>query len=131
MARSSDSPSSRVEAITSVQRRRRRSAAEKVRLVEECLEPGMSVSFAARRAGISPSQPFALKRRMADGGYTVVEADEDVVGTSKARELEKRERLFGRKTMEPEILKEALAVAPPKKTVVAARVVERSQGPSR
>jgi transposase len=119
MTQSSDSPSSRVEVITSVQRRRRWSAAEKVRLVEECLESGMSVSFVARRAGISPSQLFAWKRRMADGGYTAVEADEDVIGTSKVRELEKRvrelERLLGRKTMEAEILKEALAVARPKK----------------
>jgi transposase len=119
MTQSSDSPSSRVEVITSVQRRRRWSAAEKVRLVEECLEPGMSVSFVARRAGISPSQLFAWKRRMMEGGYTAVEADEDVIGTSKLRELEKRvrelERLLGRKTMEAEILKEALAVARPKK----------------
>jgi hypothetical protein len=38
----------RVEVITSVQRRRRWSAAEKIRLVEETLEPGMSVSFVAR-----------------------------------------------------------------------------------
>ena len=46
-------------------------------------------------------------------------ADEDVVGTSRARELERRvrelERLLGRKTMEVEILKEALDVARAKK----------------
>ena len=33
----------RVEVITSVERRRRWSAAEKVRLVEETMQPGMSV----------------------------------------------------------------------------------------
>jgi transposase len=33
-------------------------AAEKVRLVEETLEPGMSVSFEARKHGISPSLLF-------------------------------------------------------------------------
>jgi transposase len=38
----------RVEVITSVQRRRRWSVAEKIRLVEETLEPGMSISFVAR-----------------------------------------------------------------------------------
>jgi len=119
MSKSPDGPFSRVEVITSVQRRRRWSAAEKVRLVEEAMQPGMSVSFVARQAGISPSQLFAWKRRMLEGGHAAVQADEDVVSTSRVRDLEKRvrdlERLLGRKTMENEILKEALDVARPKK----------------
>ena len=52
---------------------------------------------------------------MLEGGLRAVQADEDVVGTSRVRELERRvrqqERLLGRKTMEVEILKEALDVA--------------------
>ncbi len=119
MSKSPDGPFSRVEVITSVQRRRRWSTAEKVRLVEEAMQPGISVSFVARQAGISPSQLFACKRRMLEGGHAAVQADEDVVGTSRVRDLEKRvrdlERLLGRKTMENEILKEALDVARPKK----------------
>src|SRR4051812_38032785 len=115
MTTRSDDLISRVEVITSVQRRRRWLAAEKVRLVEEAMQPGMSVSFVARRAGIAPSQLFAWKRRMIEGGHAAVQADEDVVGTSRVRELEKRvrdlERLLGRKTMENEILKEAIEVA--------------------
>ena len=43
MTTPSDGPISRFEVITSVQRRRRWSAAEKVRLVEEAMQPGMSV----------------------------------------------------------------------------------------
>ena len=43
----------RVEVITSVQRRRRWPTAEKIRLVEETMQPGMSVSYVARRAGVS------------------------------------------------------------------------------
>lgn len=119
MSQSSDEPFRRVEVITSVQRHRRWSVAEKVRLVEEAMQPGMSVSYVARRAGISPSQLFAWKRRMLEGGHAAVEADEDVVGTSRVRELEKRvrdlERMLGKKTMEAEILKEALDLARPKK----------------
>src|SRR5512133_4007960 len=91
MTTPSDGPISRFEVITSVQRRRW-SAAEKVRLVEEAMQPGMSVSFVARRAGIAPSQLFAWKRRMIEGGHAAVQADEDVVGTSRVRELEKRVR---------------------------------------
>jgi transposase len=59
----------------------------------------MSISFVARRAGIAPSQLFAWKRRMAGVGQVAVAADEDVVGASKVRELERRvrelERLLG------------------------------------
>lgn len=112
-------PPPRVEVITSVQRRRRWTTAEKVRLVEEAMQPGMSVSYVARRAGIAPSQLFAWKRRMLEGGATAVQADDDVVGAGRVRELEKRvrdlERMLGRKTMEVEILKEALDLAAPKK----------------
>lgn len=119
MSKASDVQFGRVEVITSVQRRRCWSVAEKVSLVEEAMQPGMSVSYVARRAGISPSQLFAWKRRMLEGGHAAVEADEDVVAASRVRELEKRvrdlERVLGRKTMENEILKEALEVARPKK----------------
>ena len=121
MTMSSDplAPAPRVEVITSVQRRRRWTAAEKVRLVEEAVQPGSSVSFVARRYGLSPSLLFRWKRRLIEGGREAVQADEDVVGASKVRELERRvrdlERLLGRKTMGLEILKEALDLARAKK----------------
>ena len=103
------SPAPRVEVITSVQRRRRWSTAEKIRLVEEAMQPGLSVSFVARQHGVAPSLLFAWKRRMQEGGFQAVAADEDVVGTSRVRELERRVRqlecLLGRKTLENEILK--------------------------
>src|SRR5215831_6973192 len=105
----------KVEVITSVQRRRRWPTAEKIRLVEETMQPGMSVSYVARRAGVAPSLLFNWRRRMLEGGLRAVEADEDVVGTSRVRELE---RLLGRKTMEVEILKEALDVARVKKPIL-------------
>jgi transposase len=48
--------SGRVEVITSVQRRRRWSLAEKEQLVAASLEPDARVSAVARDAGIHPSQ---------------------------------------------------------------------------
>ena len=121
----------RVEVITSVQRHRRWPTAEKIRLVEETMQPGMSVSYVARRAGVAPSLLFNWRRRMLEGGLQAVQADEDVVGTSRVRELERRvrelERLLGRKTMEAEIFKEALDVARVK-TELAAAIMERSEG---
>jgi len=117
-----NAPPPRVEVITSVQRRRRWTTAEKVRLVEEATQPGSSVSYVARRTGISPSLLFRWKRCMLEGGHQAVQADEDVVGTSKVRELERRvrdlERLLGRKTMEVEILKEAIDLARSRKPIL-------------
>ena len=118
----SDTPPSRVEVITSVQRRRRWSVAEKIRLVEETMQAEMSVSLVARRAGVAPSLLFKWRRLLVEGGHQAVRADEDVVGTSQVRDLERRvrelERLMGRKTMEVEILREALNAARVKKPLL-------------
>ena len=109
----------RIEIITGRERRRRYSAEEKLRLVEETMLPGMTVSAVARLHGVSPSLLFNWRRLMSEGGQVAVKADEDVVAVSRARELEQRvrelERLLGRKTLEVEVLKEALTVARGKK----------------
>jgi transposase len=50
---------------------------------------------------------------MSEGGRAAIQADDDVVAAGRLRELEGRirdlERLLGRKTMEVEILREALS----------------------
>jgi transposase len=53
-----------IEVITSVERRRRWSAAAKERLVSASLEPGASVSAVAREAGIHPSQLYGWRRQL-------------------------------------------------------------------
>jgi transposase len=53
-----------IEVITSVQRRRRWSAAEKQQLVAASLEPGAGVSAVARDAGIHPSQLYGWRRQL-------------------------------------------------------------------
>src|SRR5262245_49128221 len=64
-------PADRVEIITSVQRRRRWIASEKVRMVEETFEPGMTVSLVARRRrGVAPNQLFTWRRLVAQGALT-------------------------------------------------------------
>jgi transposase len=54
----------RVEVITSVERRRRWSSAEKEQLVAASLEPGASVSAIAREAGIHASQLYGWRRQL-------------------------------------------------------------------
>jgi transposase len=72
----------------------------------------MTVSAVARLHGVSPSLLFGWRCRMAEGGLEAVRADDDVVAASRVRELEAKirdlERLLGCKTMEVEILREAL-----------------------
>jgi transposase len=109
----------RVEVFGPIQRRRRYSVDEKLRIVEEAAQPGMTVSFVARRHGISPSLLFHWRRRMAEGGKEAVRADEAVVSASEVRALRRRirelERVLGRKTLENEILREVVQVAQEKK----------------
>jgi transposase len=113
---------SRVEVITGVARRRRFSLKQKLAIVEETMQPGMSISYVARRHGLSPSLVFRWRRLlMSDGGREAVRADNDVVPVAELRRLEERlrdlERMLGRKTLEVEILKEALDLARAKKAI--------------
>ena len=105
----------RIEVITGVAGRRYWPAHEKLRIVEESLVPGETVSAVARRNGIAPNLLFRWRRPMAEGGAMAAGRNEPVVGASEARKLEDRvrdlERLLGRKTMEVEIPKETLAKA--------------------
>jgi transposase len=55
--------STQVEVITSVERRRRWSQADKERLVVASLEPGAMVSAIAREAGIHPTQLYRWRRQ--------------------------------------------------------------------
>ena len=88
-----------ISVITEVQRRRRFSIADKLRAVRESNEPGMSVSYVARKYGISPSLLFNWRRRMAEGGKQAIQADDDVVAASEVRELKRQirelERVLG------------------------------------
>ena len=111
-----------VEVITSVARRRRWSPEEKRSMVQEAESPGMSVSSVARKYGIHPNQLFRWRRLMYEGALCAVRAGEEVVPATELKALRERirelERLLGRKTMEVEILKEAIAIAREKKLLL-------------
>lgn len=113
----------RVEVITSVQRRRRWSVEEKIQIVEETYLPGMSVSLVARRHGIAGNQLFTWRRLMAQGALTAATAGGEVVPATEYRALEAQvrelQRLLGKKTMENELLREAVSrAAGPKKLLL-------------
>jgi transposase len=110
---------SKVEVISGVARRRRFTIEQKMAIIAETMQPGVSMSYVARRHGLSPSLVFRWRRLMSEGGREAVRADDEVAPASEVRRLEEKvrelERLLGRKTMEVEILKEALDLARLKK----------------
>ena len=56
---------------------------EKLRIVEESLVPGESVSTVARRNGVAPNLLLRWRRLMAEGGAMAVGRNEPVVGASE------------------------------------------------
>ena len=112
----------RIELITGAARRRHWSTKQKLRIIEESFAPGETVSSVARRHGVAPNLLFRWRRLMSQGGVTAVGSGEPVIGTSEVRKLEERvrelERLLGRKTMENEILREALTKAQANKPIL-------------
>ena len=105
----------------SEERRRRWSVQEKAALVKETYEPGMSVSLVARKHGISASQLFNWRKLEREGALVAVHSGESVVPASElaaARaQIAQLQRMLGKKTMEAEILREAVELAREKKWI--------------
>ena len=110
-----------VEVIMRDQRRRRWSLAEKSALVRQTYEAGMSVSLVARQEGVAASLLFQWRKLERQGALMAVSAGEAVVPASElaaARtEIAKLQRVLGKKTLENEILKEAVEYAAEKKWI--------------
>ena len=105
----------RVEVLTSVQRRRRWTPEQKLEIVKQTNEPGSSVSLVAREHGLTAAQLFQWRKAYSEGSLVAVGANETVVPASEMQEAMKRikqlEGALGRKTLENEILKEAVDFA--------------------
>ena len=108
----------RVEVITSVQRRRRWSAEDKARIVQETYAPGISVSLVARQHGVAPNQVFKWRQLYAEGALSAVGAGEEVVATSEYRALQHQVRK-----------REALNLAQPKKRLLRSPSFARDDMP--
>ena len=115
-------PSPKIEVLDGPQRRHW-TASEKLSIVQETYEPDATVSLVARRHGVAPNQLFRWRKLAAQGALTATSAQEEVVAASEYRALQSQirelQRLLGKKTLEAEILKEALEVTTgPKKQLL-------------
>ncbi len=82
----------RVEVLTTPERRRRWAPAEKSAMVEETNAPGLSVSYVARKHGMSPSQLFNWRRAYEEGAMSGIEAEDKVVPVAEVKKLPERIR---------------------------------------
>ena len=110
-----------VEILHNTQRRKRWATIEKQKIVQETYQQGATVSYVARKHGIPPSQLFYWRKMMENGALTGIKTEEDLVPLSEVNELKKRikqlERVLGQKTMDIEILREAVKIGREKKLI--------------
>lgn len=89
----------------------------------------MSVSLVARQGGVSASLLFTWRRLERDGALVAVGAGEAVAPASELAatraEIAKLQRVLGKKTLENEILKEAVEVAAAKKWIARSPLLPR------
>mgnify|MGYP000054934615 CR=1 FL=1 len=101
------------------EKRRRRTTQEKSAIVQQSFEPGMTGSpcCPATRCGSQPV--ISLAQAIPGGSLTAVAAGEQVVPASELaaamKQIKELQRLLGKKTMENELLKEAVEYGRAKK----------------
>ncbi|HCP4814861.1 TPA: IS3 family transposase [Escherichia coli] len=116
------------------EKRRRRTTQEKIAIVQQSFEPGMTVSLVARQHGVAASQLFLWRKQYQEGSLTAVAAREQVVPASELaaamKQIKELQRLLGKKTMENELLKEAVEYGRGKKVDSARALIARGWGVS-
>ncbi|WP_171766296.1 IS3-like element IS2 family transposase [Shigella dysenteriae] len=116
------------------EKRRRRTTQEKIAIVQQSFEPGMTVSLVARQHGVAASQLFLWRKQYQEGSLTAVAAGEQVVPASQLaaamKQIKELQRLLAKKTMENELLKEAVEYGRGKKVDSARALIARGWGVS-
>ncbi|EKJ4641523.1 IS3 family transposase, partial [Escherichia coli] len=116
------------------EKRRRRTTQEKIAIVQQSFEPGMTVSLVARQHGVAASQLFLWRKQYQEGSLTAVAAGEQVVPASELaaamKQIKELQRLLGKKTMENELLKEAVEYGRAKKLDSTRALIARGWGVS-
>ncbi|HBT6922525.1 TPA: IS3 family transposase [Klebsiella pneumoniae] len=116
------------------EKRRRRTTQEKIAIVQQSFEPGMTVSLVARQHGVAASQLFLWRKQYQEGSLTAVAVGEQLVPASELaaamKQIKELQRLLGKKTMENELLKEAVEYGRGKKVDSARALIARGWGVS-
>lgn len=85
------------------EKRRRRTVQEKIAIVQQSLEPGMTFSIVARQHRVAVSQLFLWRKQYQEGSLTAVAAGEEVVPASELtaalKQIRELQRLLGKQTL--------------------------------
>lgn len=102
-------------------RYQRFSAEQKRIFIEEAHTVDNSISIVARKYGIAPSCLYEWRRQMEEGSLQSLKSGESVVPVSEVKALKAKirdlERILGQKTVQLEILKEAVELGREKKLI--------------
>ncbi|WP_065405494.1 transposase [Shigella boydii] len=105
------------------EKRRRRTTQEKIAIVQQSFD-GDDGLPRCPATGVAASQLFLWRKQYQEGSLTAVAAGEQVVPASELaaamKQIKELQRLLGKKTMENELLKEAVEYGRAKKWIAHA-----------
>nr|WP_171525604.1 IS3 family transposase [Shigella boydii] len=115
------------------EKRRRRTTQEKIAIVQQSFD-GDDGLPRCPATGVAASQLFLWRKQYQEGSLTAVAAGEQVVPASELaaamKQIKELQRLLGKKTMENELLKEAVEYGRAKKLDSARALIARGWGVS-
>ena len=101
--------------------RRRFTAEQKLAIVQASYQPGVLVVETSRKYNIGLSTLLTWRRRTAEGSLMSVKENSPVVAASEVKKLKKQiaqmQRLLGKKSLQIELLQEAVAIGRKKKLI--------------
>ena len=101
--------------------RRRLSSSQKLRIVQASYNPGSTVAEIARKYHVGVSSLIKWRKRAMEGSLMSVKDNAPAVSANEVKRLKKEvaqlQRLLGKKSLENEILREAVAIGREKKLI--------------
>ena len=108
----------RVDVFSGVEQRRRRTPQEKITIMQQSIEPRMTISYVFRLHGVNANQVFKWRKPYQEPSLTAITAGEDVVPASELTAAIEQSRelqcLLGKTTVENEISERSRGVWPGK-----------------
>jgi transposase len=101
--------------------RKRLTAEQKLAIVKQSYEAGAVVVEVARKHRVGVSSLLKWRKLASNGSLLGIKSEEPPMSAIEAKKLKKRirelERMLGRKTLENEVLKDAIEIAREKKLI--------------
>lgn len=101
--------------------RRRLTASQKLAIIQESYAPGAFVSEVARKHRVGVSSLLKWRKHAIEGSLMSVKDKSVGISASEAKQLQKEvsqlRKLLGKKTLQVELLEDALAIAREKKLI--------------